>query len=74
MPAGNRKKKRPAAANPARGFATTSLQSKAQVEAASDVEKAPASSEATPSTTTQETTPNPAILEKQAGERDSERP
>ena len=69
MPAGNKKKKRPVAANPVRGFATTSLQSKAKVEAAND-EKTEASSDATPDTATQGASPNPNAPVKQDGERD----
>ena len=72
MPANNKKKKKPTAANPARGFATTSLQSKAKTEAATDAEKAPTSTEATPtpSTGTQTGTPNPSNQDKQTPEQD----
>ena len=51
MPAGNKKKKKPAAANSARGFATTSVQSTKKIEAAKEIESADAPATRNPENT-----------------------
>ena len=57
MAAGNKKKKKPAA-NPARGFATTSTQSKSKVEAVKDTDSPDGSDNVTPDTTSKPALPN----------------